>query len=102
MPATANPLPHVNQPWVDPDTGLPTQVFYQFMTTTFPRGVDTLANIVRLIPQRFNQLPSQPEEGMVASVIDAQTNGWGDRVNGGGSFHVLAYHDGRTWTVAGR
>jgi hypothetical protein len=102
MPASQYPLPHVDQPWIDTATGKPTQPFYQFLSNSFPRGVDVLASVLRLTPQRFNQLPAKPVEGMVASVIDGSTNTWGARLSGSGGFHVLAYFDGFEWTVAGK
>jgi len=102
MPSPQYPLPPSNQPWVDPDTGKPTQIFYQFLADTFPRGVDVLANVLRLTPVLFRQLPAQPIEGMVAAVTDSRTNTWGAVILGGGSFHVLAYFDKVNWTVAGK
>ena len=102
MPNKNFPLPQVNQPWVDPATGQPTQVFYQFMASAFPRGVDVLADVLRLTPLFFRQLPAKPLEGMVASVTDSSTNAWGAKISGGGSFHVLAYYNASQWTVAGK
>lgn len=100
MPKTEFPLPHVNQAWVN-DDGTPTQVFYQFLANSFPRGVDVLASVLRLTPLRFRQLP-EPLEGMLASVTDSTTNVWGEVILGGGGFHVLAYYDKTNWTVAGK
>jgi len=102
MPSTAFPLPHVNEAWIDPETGMPTQVFYQFMAATFPTGVDVLGSILQLSPKLFRQLPAHPLEGMIGSVTDSTTNTWGAQIAGGGHFHVLAYYDGKMWTVAGK
>ena len=99
MPSTAFPLPHVNQPWIDPETGLPTQVFYQFMAATFPTGVNVLANVMQLTPILFRQLPVDPIEGMFAAVTDSTTNTQNAKISGGGRSHVLAYYDGTAWTV---
>jgi hypothetical protein len=101
MPAKQFPLPHANQAWVDPATGLPTQTFYQFMASAFPRGVDVLADVLRLTPLLFRQLPARPVEGMLASVSDSAANTFGATVTGGGGSNVLAYYNGRHWTVAG-
>jgi hypothetical protein len=102
MPKSQFPLPHVDQAWVDPETGRPSQVFYQFMFNSFPRGIDSLVDVLRLTPHLFRDLPSAPQEGMVAAVIDSSTNAWGAVISGGGSFHVLAYFNKVHWTVAGK
>jgi hypothetical protein len=102
MPSPQFPLPQVNQAWIDPENGQPTQTFYQFMAHAFPAGVNTLASVLELVPKLFRQLPSKAMEGMLASVIDSTTNTWGATIAGGGGFHVLAYYDGNAWTVAGK
>jgi len=102
VPSKQFPLPQVNQQWIDPSTGQPTQTFYQFMNSVFPRGVDVLADVLRLTPVLFRQLPAKPTEGMLAAVTDSTTAAWGAVIAGGGKFHVLAYYDTVSWTVAGK
>lgn len=45
------------------------------------------------------ELPRSPVEGMLVPVADSATDVWGAKITGGGKLHVLAYFDGRDWTV---
>jgi hypothetical protein len=67
-------------------------------------GADTAilrAATLRRTPVAFASLPTGAE-GMTASVTDSTTATWGATISGGGANHVLAYHNGTNWTVAGK
>jgi len=53
-------------------------------------------------PRLFVELPAVPTDGMLVTVSDAMTAGWGDVVAGGGINVVLAFWNGTQWTVAGK
>jgi hypothetical protein len=59
---------------------------------------------IRFTPGRFNQLEkcTLGSEGTVAAVNDSRVQTWGAVIEGGGAFHVMAYCDGTSWSVAGK
>ena len=59
---------------------------------------------IRQVPTIFANLPAcgSTVEGTTATLTDSTVNGFGDKVEGGGSHHVLSYCDGTDWTVAAK
>lgn len=56
-------------------------------------------------PHSFGTAPlpcNASVEGWMVAVADSKVDTWGIAVQGGGTFHILAYCDGTQWTVAAR
>jgi hypothetical protein len=62
------------------------------------------AGSIRIDPTAFHDLPAcaPGTQGMLKPVSDSTTITWGASIAGGGSDHVLAYCDGKNWTVAAK
>lgn len=83
------------------------QIFYNTNGTTsgwkeyflFDKNGDLIA-----VPTTFASLPAcnSAAEGASRPVTDSTVNTWGSTVTGGGSYHVNAYCDGTSWTVAAK
>jgi hypothetical protein len=93
------PLPPANRPWIDPKTGNPTQIFYQFMTGAFPLGVDLQVRLFRNTPLLFAQLPKPFVLGMMAVIGDSQVSVPGNTISGLGRLTVLGLFNGTNWVV---
>jgi hypothetical protein len=76
----------------------------RFSTWNTPWDEGIVSGPIRFTPGRFNQLEkcTLGSEGTVAAVNDSRVQTWGAVIEGGGAFHVMAYCDGTSWSVAGK
>lgn len=72
--------------------------------TSTPSTKLDVAGQVRTEPLPFASVPacSSSIEGATQAITDSATDTWGATITGTGSYHVLAYCDGTSWTVAAK
>lgn len=87
------PLPQVGAPFVDPKTGVLTEIGRRIILS--------LSGTFQAPAVAFAALPSPAVLGMLRVCSDSNTVVWGATIAAGGANVVLAFYNGSAWTVAG-